>query len=186
VTGVQTCALPIWLSFLATAGTAVLMAAPAQALTTRIGVKPVLVTGLVLLTLAVLWYTQISPGGSYLVDCLPGFVVFGIGIPFSFIPINITALAGVEEREAGLASGMINTSQQIGGAIGVAVMSTVAFTHAETLLRTGDPQPVAITEGFQWGFWVVFAILTACVLTTLALIRREEVRVEEVAAAAPG
>src|SRR5213083_101492 len=118
-------------AFLATAGTAVVMAGPAQALTTRLGAKPVLVTGMALLVAGCLWYTQISPDGSYPKDLLPGFLAVGVGIPFAFI--TIAALAGVTHEKAGLASGLINTSQQVGGAIGTAVLSTVAFTHAKTL-----------------------------------------------------
>ena len=102
---------------------------------TRIGVKPVLLTGLSLMVAGMLWYTQISPDGSYFVDLLPGFVAVGIGLPFSYIPLTIAALAGVEDDDAGLASGLLTTSQQVGGAIGVAILSTVAFTHATTLAK---------------------------------------------------
>ena len=84
-------------AFLATAGTAVVMAAPAQALTTRFGAKPVLVTGMALLVAGCLWYTQISADGTLLQwICFPGFVAVGIGIPFAFIPVTIAALAGVD------------------------------------------------------------------------------------------
>ena len=162
-------------AFLATAGTAVVMAAPAQALTTRFGAKPVLVTGMALLTAGCLWYTQISADGSYFVDLFPGFVAVGIGIPFAFIPVTIAALAGVTHEKAGLASGLINTSQQVGGAIGTAVLSTVAFTHARTLVEQGDPPGVATTGGFQWGFWVAAGIWAAGLLASLIFVRREEV-----------
>jgi len=112
-------------AFLATAGTAVVMAGPAQMLVTRFGPKLVTLVGLSLLTAGALWYTQIDVDGSYPTDLLPGFLMVGVGIPFSFIPITIAALSGVADREAGLASGLLNTTQQIGGAIGVAVISTV-------------------------------------------------------------
>ena len=178
-------ALQTGLGFLATAGSAVIWAGVAQGLATRIGPKPVLVAGLVSLCLGVLWYTQISSDGTYAADLLPGFLLVGFGLPFSFIPISILALGGVEERQAGLASGLINTSQQIGGAIGVAVMSTVAIEHAETLLAEGDQPPVAFTEGFQWGFWVGFAVWAAALVGALSLVRREELRGEEAFASAP-
>jgi MFS family permease len=168
-------------AFLATAGTAVVMAGPAQALTTRLGAKPVLVTGMSLLVFGCLWYTQISPHGSYPVDLLPGFVAVGIGIPFAFIPITIAALAGVGADEAGLASGLINTSQQVGGAIGTAVLSTVAFTHAQTLLAERNPPEESLTSGFQWGFWVAAFIWAAGLLAALIFIRREEVAQPEAA-----
>ena len=178
-------ALQAGLGFLATAGTAVLWAGVAQALATRIGPKAVLVAGLSALTLGVLFYTQVSPDGSYVADLLPGFLLVGFGLPFSFIPISILALGGVEEREAGLASGLINTSQQIGGAIGVAVMSTVAIEHAETLLADRNPPDVAFTDGFSWGFWVGVGIWATALLATLFLIRGEEIPADLAAEGAP-
>jgi EmrB/QacA subfamily drug resistance transporter len=168
-------------AFLATAGTSVLFAGPAQALSTRIGVKPVLLVGLGLLVFGSLWYTQIDVDGSYPVDLLPGFLAVGIGLPFTFIPITIAALAGVGEQEAGLASGLLSTSQQVGGAIGTAVLSTVAFTHAETLLERGERPEEALTSGFQWGFWVGAAIWTATLISALLLIRQKEIPVPEAA-----
>ena len=176
-------ALQAGLTFLATAGTAVLSAGIAQALVTRVGVKPVITVGLALMVAANLWYTQISVDGTFQFDLLPGYIAAGIGIAFSFVPMSIAALAGIGEREAGLASGLINTSQQIGGAIGVAVASTIFTTHFESLLRAGDAPPVALTGGFQWAFWLVVGIAAAGLLAVFTLIRREEVPdVEETAA----
>jgi len=162
-------------AFLATAGTAVLMAGPAQALTTRFGAKPVLIVGMSLLVAGCLWYTQIDANGSYQMDLLPGFFAVGIGIPFSFIPITIAALAGVSHERAGLASGLINTSQQVGGAIGTAVLSTVFITHSRTLLEERTPPDQALTQGFVWGFWVAAGIWAAGLLAAIFLVRREEV-----------
>jgi Na+/melibiose symporter-like transporter len=169
--------------FLATAGTAVLMAAPAQALVTRFGPKLVTVIGLSLLTAGALWYTQIDVDGNYPVDLLPGFLMVGIGIPFSYIPITIAALAGVADRDSGLAAGLLNTSQQVGGAIGVAVISTVSFTHFETLVARGSRPEIALTEGFQWGFWLTAGIWAASLLAAILLIRRMEIPETEEAAA---
>ena len=138
-------------AFLATAGTAVLMAGPAQALTTRFGAKPVLIIGMSLLVAGCLWYTQIDADGSYQMDLLPGFFAVGIGIPFSFIPITIAALAGVSHERAGLASGLINTSQQVGGAIGTAVLSTVFVTHSRTLLEERTPPDASVDPGLRVG-----------------------------------
>jgi Na+/melibiose symporter-like transporter len=175
------------MAFLATAGTAVVMAAPAQALVTRFGVKPVAIIGMALLAFGALWYTQIDVDGSYAVDLLPGFLAVGIGLPFSYIPITIAALAGVPEHQAGLASGLLNTSQQIGGAIGLAVISTVAFEHFENLVQEGSPPPVALTEGFQWGFWVNFGIWAAALLAAVVFIRQVRVpAAEEAPAPLPG
>ena len=113
-------------AFLAIAGTAIVWSTVAAQLVTRVGVKPVLLVGLSALTGALLYLTQISTDGTYVTDLLPGFLLMALGIGFSFVPTSIAALAGVEPREAGLASGLINTSQQIGGAVGLAVVSTFA------------------------------------------------------------
>ena len=122
-----------------------------------------------------LWYTQISPDGSYVTDLLPGFVAVGIGLPFSYIPLTIAALAGVEDDDAGLASGLLTTSQQVGGAIGVAILSTVAFTHAQTLLEEGTDQSVALTSGFSWGFWVGVGIWGAALVSAIVLIHERDI-----------
>jgi EmrB/QacA subfamily drug resistance transporter len=170
-------------AFLATAGTAVVMAGPAQMLVTRFGPKLIAMIGLSLLTAGALWYTQIDVDGSYPADLLPGFLMVGVGIPFSFIPVTIAALAGVPDRDAGLASGLLNTAQQVGGAIGVAVISTVAFTHFEGLLAEGNQPDVALTQGFQWGFWLNVGIWAAGLLAAAVLIRRMELRATEEAPA---
>jgi EmrB/QacA subfamily drug resistance transporter len=131
-------ALKTGLTFLFTAGTVIPVAGVSQALTTRYGPRPVLAIGMALITGAMLWYTQITPSGAFVGTLLGGYLLMGVGMAFAFIPMSIAALAGVEPREAGLASGLINTSQQIGGALGVAVASTIAFTHATTLLQSGE------------------------------------------------
>jgi Na+/melibiose symporter-like transporter len=171
-------ALRAGLTFLATAGTAVLSAGFAQALATRVGVKPVMAIGLGLMSVALLWYTQIESAGSFGRELLPGYVAFGIGLPFAFVPVTIAALAGIAESEAGLASGVINTSQQVGGALGVAVASTVFTSRFDSLVKTGTPVPQALTDGFTLAFWVLFAFAVAGLLATLTLIRREEIPTE--------
>ena len=113
------------ITFLATAGTVVVVAGLAQWLSTKFGPKPVMVTGMVLNTLALIWYAQIPVHGSYANDLLGGYVMFGFGLAFAFIPVSIAALAGVGPREAGLASGLLNTAQQVGGAVGVAIATSV-------------------------------------------------------------
>jgi EmrB/QacA subfamily drug resistance transporter len=172
-------ALRTGVTFLATAGTAVLAAGVAQALVTRVGVKPILATGLVLMTAGMLWYTQIPVDGSYWPDLLPGYLFVGVGIAFSYVPVTIAALAGVAEREAGLASGLINTAQQIGGGIGVALASTVFTSH----IGTGRPTLQTLTDAYSLSFWVLVAFSVLALAASLTLIRREELA--ESPAAAP-
>jgi EmrB/QacA subfamily drug resistance transporter len=167
-------ALKTGLTFLATAGTVIPVAGAAQALVTRVGPRPVLAVGLTLITSGMLWFTQIPVKGSFLTHLLPGYLLVGVGMAFSFIPISIAALAGVEPQQAGLASGLINTAQQIGGALGVAIAATVAFTHTQTLLASGHSAASAATSGFALGFWVIAGISAVSVVACLVLVRGTE------------
>jgi MFS family permease len=172
-------------TFLATAGTVVLVAGLAQWLTTRIGARPVMAVGLALNTGALIWYAQIPVDGSYAHDLLGGYVMFGFGLAFAFIPVSIAALAGVSNEQAGLASGLLNTAQQVGGALGVAVASSVAISRATHLLHTGSSQAAALTSGYALAFWVMAGISAAGVVAALVLVRDQELeRTEETTALA--
>jgi EmrB/QacA subfamily drug resistance transporter len=161
-------------TFIATAGTAVLAAGAAQALTTKAGAKPIIIIGLALLTGGMIWYSQIPVHGKFASDLLPGYLMVGVGIAFAFVPVSIAALAGVSEREAGLASGLINTSQQVGGAIGTAVASTVFATHYKALLKSGRSVADALTHGYGYAFWALAFFGLAAIIAAITLIRREE------------
>jgi len=161
-------------AYLAVAGTAVLWSAVAAQLVTRLGVRPVLVLGMSFLTAGLVYFTQVSVGGSYLADLLPGFLMIGIGIGFSYVPISIAALAGVEPAEAGLASGLINTSQQIGGALGIAALSTIATSRTDDAVANGSALPSALVHGFSSAFLAGVIVAGLGVLAALALIRRDE------------
>jgi EmrB/QacA subfamily drug resistance transporter len=163
------------LTFIATAGSAVLWAGLAQMLVTKVGPKKVMAAGFSATIAGLLWYTQIPVHASYVSDLLPGYLLIGFALPFSFIPVSIAALAGVEQHEAGLASGLINTAQQVGGAIGVAVTSSVLLTHSNTLLRQQKPFPDAWTSGTHWAFWVAVGIAVVGLLATMVLIRDKEI-----------
>jgi len=166
-------ALKTGITFLATAGTVVLVAGLSQWLCTKVGPKPVMVTGLALNTGALIWYAQIPVDGTYAHDLLGGYLMFGFGIAFAFIPVSIAALAGVGPREAGLASGLLNTSQQVGGAIGVAIASSVAVSHATALLKTGHSPAAAYTSGYALAFWVIAGISAAAVVAAVTLVKNE-------------
>jgi MFS family permease len=169
--------------YLAVAGTAIFTSAIAAQLVTRIGVKPVLLIGMTSLTAGLVYFTQVSVGGSYLGDLLPGFLLTAVGIGFAFVPISIAALAGVQAAEAGLASGLINTSQQIGGALGIAALSTIATSRTSDSLANGSTQAAALVDGFHGAFAAGAVIAALGIVATLVLVRRDEVeQVEEVAA----
>jgi EmrB/QacA subfamily drug resistance transporter len=167
-------AMKTGIAYLAVAGTAIVWSAVAAQLVTRVGVKPVLVAGMATLTAGLVYFTQVSVGGSYLGDLLPGFLLIGFGIGFSFVPISIAALAGVRASEAGLASGLINTSQQIGGALGIAALSTIASSRTDDALSAGSAAPTALVDGFTAAFVAGAVIAGLGIVAALGLIRREE------------
>jgi EmrB/QacA subfamily drug resistance transporter len=166
-------ALKAGYTFAVTAGSAILWAGVAQNLTTRFGVKPVLAIGFFTMTAANVFYAQIPYHGSFATALLPGYLIMGFAIPFAFIPISIAALAGVSYDEAGLASGLINTAQQIGGAVGIAVASSVSISRFNHLIPT-HPFAQAYTSGTSLAFWVLVGLSVVAFVASLTLIRREE------------
>jgi EmrB/QacA subfamily drug resistance transporter len=165
--------------YLAVAGTAVIWANVAAQAVSRIGVKPVLIFGMSMLTLSYLYFTQVSVEGSYWADLLPGFLILAVGLAFAFVPITIAALAGTRPQEAGLASGLINTSQQIGGAVGLALLSTIAVSTTNDEVANGTAVPVALTDGFVNAFWAGAGISFIGLLVTIFLVRGRDLRVSE-------
>jgi EmrB/QacA subfamily drug resistance transporter len=177
-------ALKTGVTFLATAGTTVIWAGVAQALTTRFGPRPVIVVGLVVLAASMGYYTQIPVHGHYWPDLLPAYITFALGLAFSFVPVTIAALAQVAPEDAGLASGLINTNQQIGGAIGIALASTIFVSSAKTLLQTGHSPAEAFTSGYQDAFWALIGLALLGAFLALVLLRSKEVELPEAEAAA--
>jgi EmrB/QacA subfamily drug resistance transporter len=167
-------ALKTGVTFAVTAVSAVLWAGVSQYLTTKIGVKPVTIVGFIAFAIGIFLYTQVASDGSFAGDLLPGYLVIGFALPFTFIPISVAALAGVKAHEAGLASGLFNTAQQVGGAIGVAVVSSVSISHFNHLTAQGVPFGEAFTSGAQWAFWVMFGIAVACLVCAVTLLKRDE------------
>src|SRR2546421_1809375 len=137
----------------------IVFSAASQALVTRIGVRRVLPVGLALSTVALLLFARLPVHGHYFTDLFPAFLVSGIGLALAFVPMSIGALTGVSQADAGVASGLINTNQQIGGAIGGAAVTTIATTftanyvsaHAGTTAFSGS----ALTHGFQIAFYAL-------------------------------
>ena len=146
----------------------------AQAAIAQVGFRPVAATGMALLGAGSLLLTQASAGGSYFGDVFLGLLVFGPGIGPAFVTASIAALAGVPEREAGLASGLSNTAFQLGGALGVAIVSTVAVSRSESFLAangSADPH-VVLTEGFQSAFVACGVLAAIGVALALLLLGR--------------
>jgi EmrB/QacA subfamily drug resistance transporter len=165
-------------AYLAVAGTAIIWSTVAAQLVNRIGVKPVIVAGMAFLTAGLVYFTQVSVGGSYVGDLLPGFLLIAVGLGFSFVPISIAALAGVQSSDAGLASGLFNTSQQIGGALGIAALSAIATSTTENGVQSGTALPQALTDGFEVAFIWGGIIAAAGILVGLLLVRQSDIEAQ--------
>ena len=162
-------------AFLATAGTTIPAAALSQGLVTRFGVKPVMLIGLLLMSFSYFWYTQLPTEGHFWTNLFLPFFASGFGLAFIFIPLSLAALSVVEDRIAGISSGLLNTSQQIGGALGVAIMSTIATSHTKTLLGDGKSQVEAFSGGYTLPFWVAGSFMLTGALITVVMLRNREV-----------
>jgi EmrB/QacA subfamily drug resistance transporter len=167
-------ALQSGVAWLAASLTSIALAGLSQLLVTRGGAKVVMAVGMTLIGAGVIWATQVPVHGRFLANLAGPMAIAGAGTAFSFIPISIAALAGVEEHQAGLASGLLNSSQQLGGAIGIAIASSVAASHTTTLLHAGNAVPTALTGGFQHALWVLGAIAVIAVPAIFVLVRRDE------------
>ncbi len=161
-------------SYLPLAVGIILSAGAASQLVTRVGFKPTLIGGLLLIAVALLWFSRVrAPGGSFAADVLGPSILAAFGLGFSFVPVTIAAVTGTKPHEAGLASGLINTSQQVGGALGLAILATVANSRTQSLLHTGvHNTSVALTKGYDRaflvgaGFAIVGAILAAVLISS--------------------
>src|SRR5438093_4014886 len=167
-------ALQSGVAWLAASLTSIALAGLSQLLVTRGGAKIVIAVGMTLIGAGVIWATQVPVNGHFLANLAGPMIVAGAGTAFAFIPISIAALAGVGEHQAGLASGLLNTSQQLGGALGIAIASSVAAGHSKALLHAGNTAPAALTGGFQQAFCALGAIALLAVPPIFALVRHNE------------
>jgi len=171
-------ALKAGLSYLPLALAIIFSAGAASVLVTKLGFKPVLLAGLGLISIGLLWFSQLPPDGRYLADLVAPMVISAMGLGFAFVPITIAAVSGVSEDESGLASGLINTSQQVGGALGLAVLGTIAASKTTDLMTIANGSqaalPGALTEGFQLAFLVGAGFAILGIVATLMLVRGED------------
>jgi MFS family permease len=145
-------------AFVAITVTIVVFSNVGQALSTRLGPRPVLSTGLLLTAAGGVLYAQMPAGGHYFRDVFPGLIVSGVGLALSFVPVTIASLTGVQPADAGVASGLINTSRQIGGAVGLAAVTTIAATatsHYASRHAVPALSGAALTHGFQVAFYAL-------------------------------
>jgi EmrB/QacA subfamily drug resistance transporter len=164
-------AIKAGLSYLPLAVSIILSAGIASSLVTKVGFKPIVAAGMVLIAAGLLWFSQISPEGTFLADILGPSLLAAVGLGFAFVPVTIAAVSGVADREQGLASGLINTSQQVGGALGLAVLAAIANSEIGT-----SQNPVVLTDGFSSAFLVGAGFAVLGLVATLLLIRSSDSR----------
>jgi hypothetical protein len=136
----------------------------------------VLAIGLLFIVAGLAWFSRVSVGGGFTTDILGPSLLAAAGLGFAFVTTTIAAVSGVDENEAGLASGLINTSQQVGGALGLAVLSAVAISATSDATSTGSGHLGALTEGFQAAFLGGAVIAALGFVLTLVLIRDSDSR----------
>jgi EmrB/QacA subfamily drug resistance transporter len=167
-------AMSTGLAWLAVGLTGVVLAGPAQVLVTRTSVMLVMATGLTLTGAGILWAAQAPAHGSFWAHLAGPFFLTG-AVTWVFIPVSIGALIGVTEQEAGIASGLIDSSQQLGGAIGIAIASTVAAARTRDLYAQGHAVTNALTGGFHLALWVCGLIALSAVPIAFFLIQRTDI-----------
>ena len=164
------------LSYLPLALTIIIAAGFGGQLVTRFGFKPILASGMAIIAGGLVWWSHIAVHGSFLSDILGPSLLVAVGLGLGFVTSTIAAVAGVEPREQGLASGLINTSQQFGGALGLAILATIATSRTNHSLASGSTVPHALTVGFQAAFLGGAVIAALGVVATLLLIRTRDSR----------
>jgi MFS family permease len=151
----------------------------ASVLVTKLGFKPVLMVGMALVTVGLLWFTQLPADGVYLKHVIAPMILVAFGLGFAFVPVTIAAVSGISEDDSGLASGLINTSQQIGGALGLAVLATIANTRTQDLVEAAHGNPLrpdaaALTDGFNAAFLAGAGFAVLGIIAALVLIRSSD------------
>jgi EmrB/QacA subfamily drug resistance transporter len=166
------------LAYLPLALLIIVSAGVASQLVTRVGFKPTLIAGMLLVAAGLIWFGQVSaPGGTYVGDILFPSMLAAVGLGFAFVPVTIASVTGTRPDEAGLASGLINTSQQVGGALGLAVLATVATGRTDDVFASGERNPaVALTQGFQDAFLAGAGLALLGALLAAVLISSKDSR----------
>jgi EmrB/QacA subfamily drug resistance transporter len=181
-------ALEIGLAFLPTTIVmGVLSLRYSERLIMRFGAKATLLPGLVLMAVGLALFTRAPVGGSYMEDVLPVMIVLGFGIGLSFPPLMTLAMAGATQADAGLASGLVNTAAEVGGALGLAILATVSATRSESLIAGGQATASALTSGYHLAFLIGAGLVVAAIVVAMAVLEseRQGAREEKIVGAEP-
>jgi predicted MFS family arabinose efflux permease len=152
-----------------------------QAYVARVGARELSLIGMALAIVGMLLFVRLQPGGDYLTDFLPGVILASIGMGLVFVPVTLIATSGIPGADAGLASGLYNTSQQIGGALGLAILSTLAVGATDDALAdsggqpTPDQQAQALVDGFHVAYIGSAVLIAVAAVLLFLLLRRQDV-----------
>jgi hypothetical protein len=174
-------ALEAGLAFLPFTAGIIIGAGLSQGLVPTLGAREVPLIGMPMAIAGLLLFTRLEPGGSYLTDFLPGVMLASIGMGLTFVPVTLIATSGISNDDAGLASGLFNTSQQVGGALGLAILSTLAVGKTEDVLASGraEPSPAdqaqALVDGFHIAYIGSATMIAVAWIVLLLLLKRQDV-----------
>jgi EmrB/QacA subfamily drug resistance transporter len=181
-------ALKAGLSYLPLAIAIILSAGAASAGVTRFGFKPILVIGLLFVAAGLYWFSRVpGTGGTFAANVLGPSILAAIGLGLSFVPVTIAAVTGTRPHEAGLASGLVNTAQQVGGALGLAILASIANSHTKDVIHGGQHNvAIALTKGFERAFLVGTGFALVGALLAAVLISSRDSREHSLSARAEG
>jgi EmrB/QacA subfamily drug resistance transporter len=151
----------------------------AERLIMRFGARATLLPGLVLIAAGLGLFTQVPVDGNYVTDVLPTMILLGTGAGLSFPALMTLAMSGATQSDAGLASGLVNTTLQVGGALGLAVLATLSATRSETLIEQGHSTASALTDGYQLAFLIGAGLVVAAIVVAVTVLQPEEQATEE-------
>jgi predicted MFS family arabinose efflux permease len=143
-----------------------------EPLVTRFGARTTLLPGLVLILAALVYFTRAPVDGSYVADVLPVMVALGVGAGLCFPALMTLAMSGATPQDAGLTSGLVNTTAQVGGALGLAVLATLSGSRTSHALAAGASHPAALTDGYHLAFWVGAGFIATALVIALAVLER--------------
>jgi EmrB/QacA subfamily drug resistance transporter len=165
-------ALEIGLAFLpVTIAMGTLSVRYSERLIMRFGARGTLVPGLVLIFAGLLLFTQVPVDGSYVTHVLPTMILLGTGAGLCFPALMTLAMSGATQSDAGLASGLVNTTAQVGGALGLAVLATLSASRSEDLVARGESAAAALTGGYHIAFWIAAGLIGAAIVVALAVLQ---------------
>jgi predicted MFS family arabinose efflux permease len=142
-----------------------------ERLVTRFGARTLVFPGMAAIAAALVWFAQAPSDGSYVVNVMPSMILLGFGAGLAFPALMTLAMSGATPEDAGLVSGLINTTAQVGGALGLAVLATLSTSRSDTLVKQGKSAADALTGGYHLAFWIAAALVVAAIVVAATVLK---------------